>query len=181
MFSQGRGAGLSPGTSAHNPSAFSKPAKETEWGKGGREGRERREGEKSSQTERTCFSCDSGVNDESHDIWEKQWKAEWRGRIRRIDSLYAKLIKILCVNADRHLCKCSSVSHHYIHMPRSAWLQSLANLPISLREDGLLYKSSPWLSHSQHSPSAAALHAWSRPRLSFFNKSYSGTLILLKK
>lgn len=37
MFSQGRGAGLSPGTSAHNPSASSKPAKETERGKGRRE------------------------------------------------------------------------------------------------------------------------------------------------
>lgn len=36
MFSQGRRAGLSPGTSAHNPSAFSKSAKETEHSKGGR-------------------------------------------------------------------------------------------------------------------------------------------------
>ena len=35
MFSQGRGAGLSPGTSAHNPSDLSKPAKETEQGTGG--------------------------------------------------------------------------------------------------------------------------------------------------
>lgn len=38
MFSQGRGAGLSPGTSAHNPSAFSEPAKETE--RGQKEGEE---------------------------------------------------------------------------------------------------------------------------------------------
>ncbi len=42
MFSQGRGAGLSPGTSAHNPSAFSEPAKETERGK--RRGRRGGEG-----------------------------------------------------------------------------------------------------------------------------------------
>lgn len=61
MFSQGRGAGLSPGTSAHNPSAFSKPAKETEQGK-------EWGGWASSQTERTCFFGDSGVNNESDDI-----------------------------------------------------------------------------------------------------------------
>ena len=55
------GAGLSPGTSAHNPSAFSEPAKETEWGGAGGGG-------KSSQTKRTCFFCDAGVSDESDDI-----------------------------------------------------------------------------------------------------------------
>lgn len=42
MFSQGRRAGFSPGTSAHNPSALSEWAKETERGKGGKgEGREK--------------------------------------------------------------------------------------------------------------------------------------------
>lgn len=77
MFSQGRGAGLFPGTSAHNPTAFSEQAKETERGRGGR-----------GKTGKT-FLLKSGVNDESDDIEGKQIKSAYT----RILPLYAKLMK----------------------------------------------------------------------------------------
>lgn len=121
MFSQGRRAGFSPGTSAHNPSALSEWAKETE-----RQRRERRrEREKHSQTGRTYLLCEKyhGVSDESDDIWlketnktkqkrqrerEKWWNLKYRQT--KIYSVW-KRSKVLWLRTHHHHCKSVHLYH----------------------------------------------------------------------
>lgn len=119
----------------------------------------RREREKRSQTGRTCLLCEKyrGVSDESDDIWlketnktknterarEKWWNLKYRQT--KIYSLFEKEVKICgwgLTTIIATLCICITL---LVHMPRSAWLQSLL---VSLREDGLLHRQSCWLSRS---------------------------------
>lgn len=120
MFSQGRRAGFSPGTSAHNPSALSEWAKETERGKGGKgEGREKsipRQGEPICYVKSTMVSVmkvmTSDLKKQTKQKRQREREKWWNLKYRqtKIYSVW-KRSKVLWLRTHHHHCKSVHLYH----------------------------------------------------------------------